>query len=346
MLRRRDLADQRRAVARFAGSLLTDHRFDEITTQALLSAPISQWRRVWERHKPDAPLGDDPVPFSLEKAVARVDLAPLRYALASVPMRRSSSFQVRLRAARRQLNLALNKAWTESLRELDEHLPLLVLDEAHHVKNQNQLAGLFANKEAEEDAAALQGPLGNTFERMLFLTATPFQLGHHELLRVLDRFHGIRWPTAPTRARFDEQLESLRTALDRAQASALRLEHAWSRIDPLDAAMVKGLTSFLPQDGQPEPVRTALAFAAEAQQNTAAAGQLLRPWVIRHIKADRAERRSYRPGRSILDDSNGDLGLPVTGRATLPFLLAARAQAVASLRGRADRRDLRDFCVS
>src|SRR5437763_2373224 len=110
-------------------------------------------------------------------------------------MRRSSSFQARLREARRHLNLALNRAWRESLHLLDEHLPLLVLDEAHHVKNQNQLAGLFANKEAEEDAVALQGPLGNMFDRMLFLTATPFQLGHHELLRVLGRFHGVQWRT-------------------------------------------------------------------------------------------------------------------------------------------------------
>lgn len=343
MLHRRDFADQRRAVARFAGSLLTDHRFDEDTTQALLSAPIAQWRRVWERRKPDAPLDDDPVPFSLERAVSRVDLAPLRNALATVPLRRSSNSEARLRAARRQLNLTLNKAWTESLRALDEHLPLLILDEAHHVKNQNQLAGLFANKEAEEDATALQGPLGNMFERMLFLTATPFQLGHHELLRVLGRFHGIRWPTASARARFDEQLDSLRGALDRAQASALRLERAWSRIEPLDAAMVEGLTSLLPQGKQPEQVRTALVFAAEAQRDMAAAEQLLRPWVIRHIKADRAERRSNRPGRSILDDSNSDLGLPVTGRATLPFLLAARAQAVASLESPNDTRSTRTY---
>ena len=331
MLRRSDLENRRRAVARFAGSLLTDRRFDEITTEALLAAPVSQWKKVWERHVPNAPLADDPVPLSLEKALRSVDLAPLRYALAAVPIRRTSSFQARLRVARRQLNLALNKAWTESLRGLDEHLPLLILDEAHHVKNPNQLAGLFANKEGEADAAALQGPLGNMFERMLFLTATPFQLGHHELLHVLDRFHGIRWRTASERARFDEQLESLRAALDRAQASALRLEHAWSRIAPLDGPLIEGLASFVPQDEQPEPVRTALSFAAEARRDVAAAEQLLRPWVIRHVKADRAERRCYRPGRSILDDGDDDLGLPVTGRATLPFLLAARAQAVASL---------------
>jgi hypothetical protein len=103
MLRRRDLVDRRRAVARFAGSLLTDHRFDEATTQALLFAPISQWKRVWERRKPDAPLDDDPVPFSLEKAVGRVDLAPLRDALAAVPLRRSSSSQARSRG--RDVNL-------------------------------------------------------------------------------------------------------------------------------------------------------------------------------------------------------------------------------------------------
>ena len=331
MQRRNDLANRRHAVARFAGSLLADRRFDEITTEALLAAPISQWKNVWQRHVPGTSLADDPVPSSLERALARVDLAPLRQALSTVPIRRNSSFRARLQVARRQLNLALNTVWTESLHMLDEHLPLLVLDEAHHVKNQNQLAGLFANREAEEDAAALQGPLGNMFERMLFLTATPFQLGHQELLHVLDRFHGIRWRTLSDRARFDDQLKLLRAALDGAQASALRLERAWSRIESLDAPSAAAMTSFLPQDEQPEPVTTALAFGAQAQRDIAAAEHLLRPWVIRHVKADRPERRCYRPGRAILDNGDGDLGLPVSGRATLPFLLAARAQAVASL---------------
>ena len=72
MLRRSELANRRRAVSRFGAALLADRRFDEITTEALLSAPISQWKRVWERHMPGAPLGDDPVPLSLEKALTRV----------------------------------------------------------------------------------------------------------------------------------------------------------------------------------------------------------------------------------------------------------------------------------
>ena len=223
------------------------------------------------------------------------------------------------------------------------HLPLLILDEAHHVKNPNRLARLFDNEEAEQDAEALQGPLGNMFEKMLFLTATPFQLGHHELLNVLDRFHGVRWPSALARTRFDQQTEHLRSALDRAQATALRLERAWARIDPLDGPLVAELGSFEPHDDQPEALRTALTIATEARADIATAEELLRPWVIRHVKPHKAQRRRYRPGRSILDDSDSDLGLPVEGPATLPFLLAARAQAVASLQGADGERSTRAY---
>jgi hypothetical protein len=269
----------------------------------------------------------------LEPALKRVDLDPLREALAAVPLHRNASFHTRMRAARSQLNQALNVIWTESLGALDVHLPLLILDEAHHLKNPTQLARLFANEEAEQDAEALQGPLGNMFDKMLFLTATPFQLGHHELLSVLARFHGVRWPSAFARVRFDGQTDHLRTALDQAQATALRLERAWSRIDPLDAPIVGALESFESQSGQPEAVRTALTIGAESRTDIAVAEDLLRPWVIRHVKPHKALRRQYHPGRSILDDSDSDIGLPVTGPATLPFLLASRAQAVASFQG-------------
>lgn len=343
MLRRPELANRRRAVARFADSLLNDRRFDEDTAAALLDVPIGKWREVWERWRPNHPLGDDPVPFALERALKNVDLSPLRAALAAIPIHRNASFRTRVRAARRQLNQALNSTWTESLGALDVHLPLLILDEAHHIKNPNQLARLFANEEAEHDAEALQGPLGNMFDKMLFLTATPFQLGHHELLRVLDRFHGVRWPSALERTRFDEQTNRLRVALDRAQATAFRLERAWSRIDPVDAPLVASLTSFEPWDELPEAVRTALDIAAEAQVGIAAAESLLRPWVIRHAKPHKAQRRRYHPGRSILDDVDSDAGLPVGGPATLPFLLATRAQAVASLHGADGERSTRAY---
>lgn len=343
MLRRPELASRRRAVARFADSLLNDKRFDENTVAALLDAPVGKWRNVWERSQPSNPLADDPVPFALARALKNVDLGALRVALGAVPIHRNTNFRARVRVARRQLNQALNATWTESLGALAVHLPLLILDEAHHVKNPNRLARLFANEEAEQDALALQGPLGNMFDKMLFLTATPFQLGHHELLRVLDRFHGVRWPSTLARTRFDEQTDRLRTVLDRAQAAALRLERAWSRIDPADASLVAALGSFEPNDEQPDAVRTALTIAAEARADIGAGEELLRSWVVRHVKPHKAQRRRYRSGRSILDDGQSDTGLPVGGPATLPFLLASRAQAVASLHGADGERSTRAY---
>ena len=343
MLHRPDLANRRRAVARFAKSLLSDNRFDENTSTALLEAPVGKWLDIWNRRRPESTLTDDPVPFVLDPALKRVDLGSLREALASVPLHHNATFQTRMRAARTQLNQALNAIWTASLGALDVHLPLLILDEAHHVKNPNQLARLFANEEAEQDAEALQGPLGNMFEKMLFLTATPFQLGHHELLSVLGRFHGVRWPSTGARTRFDEQTDRLRIALDQAQSSALRLERAWSRIDFVDAPVVAALGSFEPQAEHADVVRTALSIGAESRDDIAAAEDLLRPWVIRHVKPHKAQRRRYHPGRSILDDIDCDVGLPVTESASLPFLLASRAQAVASLQGSEGARSTRSY---
>ncbi|MGB0970450.1 MAG: DEAD/DEAH box helicase [Mycobacterium sp.] len=331
MLYRRELSKSRRAVARFAASLLNDRRFDEHTTTALLEAPISRWRDVWHRSHPENPLDDDPVPIDLKSAMKGVDLTALREALGELPLRQNASFRSRMRTARRLLNRALNSTWTDSLESLTVRLPLLILDEAHHVKNPNRLARLFDNTEAEDDAESLQGPLGDMFEKMLFLTATPFQLGHHELLSVLDRFHGVHWPSVRARTHFGEQTRNLRNALDRAQATALRLERAWGRIDPLDGPLVAELESLDPQDDQSEPLRTALSIARDARVDIASAGDLLRPWVICHVKSHNAPGRLYRPGRSILDNVDSDVGIPVDGPAVLPFLLAARAQAVASL---------------
>ena len=137
------------------------------------------------------------MPLALVRALesSELDLDPLRAAIQRLPQRASPNLKGRIASSRKALKEATESAWRQALAGLEMQLPLLILDEAHHVKNPNKLAGLFAN-EASDDVEALRGPLGHMFERMLFLTATPFQLGHHELLRVLDRFHGIRWSSA------------------------------------------------------------------------------------------------------------------------------------------------------
>lgn len=340
-LRRPKLIARRPAIARAAKSLLGAPHFDERTTMALLQAPEARWRKAWESYRPDNPISDDPVPFVLAPALRHVDLDPLRDAIESVPVHRTDSYPARLREARAQLTAALNDVWTDALGSLDLRLPLLILDEAHHVKNRNQLARLLDNEEAERDAAALhQGPLGNKFEKMMFLTATPFQLGHKELLSVLNRFHGIRWPSARARTAFDLELEQLQATLDRAQASTQRFQSAWGRIDLLDADRVETFPDAQPADGQPTAIRSALVLLEEAETDVREAEALLRPWVIRHVRHDKAARRCYRVGRSILDDAPTDLGLAVSGPASLPFLLAARVEAVAALQGGDARRSV------
>ncbi len=343
---RKSLLLRRPAIARAAKSLLNDPRFgDPDMVEHLLATPEASWRNVWEQWRPHQVLDDDPVPAALLEAFKRVDLGPVREALLGVPVNQTTNYNRRLKQARSQLQETLKQVWVESLGALEVRLPLLVLDEAHHVKNPNRLARLFANEEAERDADALQGPLGKMFEKMLFLTATPFQLGHHELLQVLERFHGVRWPSKLARTSFDEETASLRSALDRAQSTALRFERAWSRIDVHDAGAVAALSSFECHDTQPELLRTALAIGDEARADKMDAERLLRPWVIRHVKPHKAKRRQYRPGRSILDDLGTDtnVGLPVSQSTTLPFLLAARAQAVASSDGPDGERSARAY---
>ncbi|MGZ6576107.1 MAG: hypothetical protein ACXVHJ_34515, partial [Solirubrobacteraceae bacterium] len=139
-----------------------------------------------------------------------------------------------MRKVRSGLTTEVAAVWREALLKLDLDLPLLILDEAHHTKNPyTKLAGLFENQEARDEADKLRGELGGVFHRMLFLTATPFQLGHHELIEVLDRFTGVRWDDLD-RDLYVRQLDELKLALDTSQAAALRLDRAWGRLSAQD----------------------------------------------------------------------------------------------------------------
>jgi superfamily II DNA or RNA helicase len=216
-------------------------------------------------------------------------------------------------------------------------LPLLVLDEAHHLKNPSTvISSLFASPAAESEADLLRGPLGRVFDRMLFLTATPFQLGHHELTEVLRRFEGVRWPNQQTRALYHQSIDDLERHLNTAQTAALRLDRAWGRLRPGD----------LPREGdgtaQSAAMTSALTLADDADRKIRAAEEALRPWVIRHTRLDRDERRSVQTGRAILGD-DGKRGLSVTESTVLPFLLAARAQAIVSAEDKRSRLHTRAY---
>lgn len=180
--------------------------------------------------------------------------------------------------------------------------PLVVLDEAHHLKNpQTNAHSIFADRQETKDCL---GFLDDTFDRMLFLTATPFQLGHHELINVLSIFKSIRWTGAHLPYAKDElkqRLADLESKLDEAQRLARQLDRAWGNLTDeevkcdLQSAGYNLLGSgadhveqwwTLVRNGQvaSDRGRTLLALVSEAAECNRQAKLLLKPWIIRHLK--------------------------------------------------------------
>jgi hypothetical protein len=364
--KRYSLSAQRKNFHRFAGSLLRMGSYVDKKAPGLLGrlldTPCTDWLQIIHRALPDlrAEMKDDPVPHHLEEVLESFsgkELEDLVEAIRKLPVRTSANLDARITEARGAISRAMEGVWRVSLRQADFRSPLLILDEAHHLKNPaTRLASLFVDEIAAQESRLFEeaGPLGGKFDRMLFLTATPFQLGHAELLRVLERFEGITWsgatPPSMSRAEFREELHTLGGLLDQAQASALRLDRVWGRLRPeiLIDADGKGRTADAwwsevagtMDDDSLQPVFEQVQCTREAMRK---AESLLAPWVLRHLKSAHLPgfsgipRRVLFPGASIRDGGSPHSGLTIDGKVLLPFLLAGRAQKLlaASSRGRA-----------
>jgi ERCC4-related helicase len=354
---RSSLKEQRGAFPRFAGKLLGLDHVDRKTDQLLgelLESPYESWgRRIRRAGVSTEGLADDPVPQHLAKALEDMtggELEEVAKGLYELPIRDSDNINERLTRARRGIAEAMEGVWKAALRRAKFSSPLLILDEAHHVKNpKTRLASLFASEEAIEDSKYLTaGSLGGKFDRMLFLTATPFQLGHTELIHVLERFEGVSWRTsnAPTisRSDFKQELHKVGEALDDAQAAALRLDRAWGRLNSQDLVDWDGATiepddwwlGATQQEGE-GPVAQAVAHVNRTRAAMQNAEQLLAPWVLRYLKPQHlaghsgVDRRRLLPGAAILDGGSGVSGIEISDSVVLPFLLAGRAQSLLRL---------------
>lgn len=324
--------------------------------EKLLDHSPDEWPKILKRHGVD-PEGDEnpdtddePVPKSVIEVLRDYDTTAVYRVLQDIPIRQSATYDERVAAARRILTDELRKVWRQCLTSLTFKLPLLVMDEAHHLKNaETRLAGLFQNPDAKDDVEEItRGALGGIFERMLFLTATPFQLGHHELCSVLERFEGIAWdtPSAPPAGRetFRLKIGELRERLDAAQTSALNLDAAWGRLRADDLALsgqqfdVNDVAAWWAAAStaasRPSAVEQVLDGYQRTHERMRAAESSLQPWVIRHLKErsfNGISRRERLPGNAINHDvaDGTEVGIEVSGDALLPFLLAARATACA-----------------
>lgn len=341
------LGARRQALPRFVADLVrTKSRFsDPALYESLLKLDCSCWKDLINESARDKDrLDDDPVPEAVDKVLQRgaVDLTHLTESLRELPARESVYLEQRLEDVRGQLNQAIRGIWPRALAQAHFRSPLLILDEAHHLKNPaTRLASLFVEPDIEEETNMLAGALSGGFERMMFMTATPFQLGHIELLHILERFNAIAWDSLPSMSRetFKERIQTLGKALDVAQRSTTDLDQQWRNIhwDDIPGGVTDGVDSWWAGLSSavalPERIEVVRRSYERALRTMKDAGQELRPWVIRHLRprllAQDIPRRVRLDGRAI---KTGDLhereGIPVAEDAVLPFLLAARSQAL------------------
>jgi superfamily II DNA or RNA helicase len=359
LLRRSSMERERRVLPRFLGRLLRSQWIDRRAPgiwARLLDHPPADWRRILRGSGLEEAAKDDPVPAALIEAIEGLPLTPVLDALSQMPLRESVHVDEHLRKTREVLSQAMQRLWREWVRRTRFQSPLLVFDEAHHLKNVTRVTSLFIEEGAEEDSQAVsRGPLAGVFSRMLFLTATPFQLGHHELVNVMRRFEGITWDSSETppigRLGFVQTIIELERALTDAQLAALRLDRIWGRLKPEDLVDETGQSLIAAEWWRQLQARSPEAgLAAEVwtryQQCHAAmrhAEQLLQPWVIRHLRPRRLPREGVAeapPRRAVLvgaairrnEPLPGDPGLEVEGDSLFPFLMAARAQVVLASR--------------
>lgn len=321
------------------------HDWGEDLWVKLLRTDPSVWRRIYnesvrvERKR----LQDDPVPKAVTRAIVNLELRELADALKAMPVHARGGrerISERVTACRNVLRQVEQGLWKQLLVRTRWRSPLLVMDEAHHLKNPGTaLARQLQSHELEEDLSLGDGAMARSFDRMLFLTATPFQLGHHELVHVLNRFSDVRWDDdrlGPPAA-FKEQLHTLLRSLDESQRSAIRLQQRWRALRPEDHDGSEDWWSRLvatPREELSAHQRAVVDAFEAAKRARHASQEALRPWVVRHNKGHHwagttIVRRERLDGAAIAGRGTG-AGLSIPSQQLLPFFLAARSSVRAS----------------
>lgn len=319
------------------------HGWGEDLWKRLLKTDPDAWKNIYNDSVRDErrQLTDDPVPKPVTRALHRIELRPLADALQRMPVRARGGderLSDRLNSARRALRQAEEELWRHLLAGSRWRSPLLVMDEAHHLKNPGtSLARQLQSPDLERDLRTGDGAMANSFDRMLFLTATPFQLGHHELVRVLQRFGDVRWDAIALRDPqiFREQLEDLGSQLNESQRTAIALQRGWSRLRPEDCdgdidVWWTGLCCS-PRESLNNYQRAVVDAYDGAKRCRDAAGKALGPWIVRHNKGTHwvgteiIRRKRVDGGGVVIQGASS--GLLIPPQQLLPFFLAARSAA-------------------
>jgi ERCC4-related helicase len=316
------------------------HAWGDELWQHLLTSDPRSWKEVYNQAAQDGrKLSDDPVPKAVVRSLHRIDLKELAVAMEQMPIRAvggGSRITERLQDVRRVLRGIEDDLWNNLLVQARWRSPLLVMDEAHHLKNPaTSLARQLQSPELKQDLRTGDGAMSAKFDRMLFLTATPFQLGHHELVGVLRRFGDVRWNPVELgdAAVFPTQLAELGERLTESQRAAIALQRSWGRLQPADCkGDIEAWWCQLqqsPRDSLTNHQRAVMDAFISAKACRVKAEASLGPWILRHNKGAKwadtnIDRRQRVIGAAIVGHDPSK-GIPVPTRQLLPFFLAARS---------------------
>lgn len=203
-------------------------------------------------------------------------------------------------------------------------LPLVIVDEIHNWKNHPQSWQRFLHSQ------------GQRIERLLGLSATPFQLGPHELIQVLDLRRCINLATDRT-TYLRTCAAELDTDLRAAGVAGKGLRTAWADVGPSDLADIEKAWANEQHRGTSDGLPPRLRRAAEAAEGVrhahAKLGRSLRPFLIRHRRD--VSHRSWWVGAESTPDTVAQSargaalrwrpGLDVRGDAELVHYLMMRA---------------------
>ena len=181
-------------------------------------------------------------------------------------------------------------------------LDLLIVDEAHKLKNPGSLRTL-----------AMRRVFDGRFRKALFLTATPFQLDVAELRQMLSLFAGAK--DAPYNLK--DQVEDLLTAVGEYQGLYDKFQQIWASLDPGAAADFRSLydrnNMALEEIEDPNLKVIAKQISSLKALKTETIEPGFRQWMIRSLRKD---KRTYRN----LSRKN----IRARGTDALPFLIYER----------------------
>lgn len=180
---------------------------------------------------------------------------------------------------------AINLARYRLVRALLPSFDLLVVDEAHRLKNPGAVQVIAVNTTFRKK-----------LDRVLFLTATPFQLHVDELRQIFKTFQLAR--SAP--ADFPAGVDQLLSNIQQYQEVYDEFQSAWQRMDEAGATEFTEYFHRSPglSDEPPpalKPVADRLRVLIDLKDNAVEPG--LRRWMVRSLKLNKSDYRRHEPRR-------------------------------------------------